>query len=85
MLCQELATPFCEGPDSKYLRLGKPHGVCSSYTPLDRGRKATTDNRGMKRCGWVPIKLHLQKQTQTSTFAMLRESQNKDPRFCEDC
>ena len=35
---------FCEGPDSKYMRLLRPSDLCCNYSTLLYCRKAVTDN-----------------------------------------
>ena len=49
------ATFFCNGPDSKWLRLCRPHNFCHISSTLRRSATAATDNTS--GCGCVPISL----------------------------
>lgn len=46
MLHQESANIVCKGPDGKYLRFGRPQGLCHNYALWFAARKQPQTTRG---------------------------------------
>lgn len=65
MLCHMLTNIVYKKLGSKYLRLGRPRGLCLNYPLRVVAKKQPQTTGEVNGCGHFPLKLYLQKQVQT--------------------